>query len=436
MAGSRRRALVVGGMWAVAIGAMALIYWRLEPGGDDGRTRTVDDAPVYRAGEDMVEGPSRAELDVEADAPSPRFYRGGRRNTGRSDLRGPASVRRVWRHFVGGRITAQPVVAPDGTIYVGAHDEQLHAVSPEGEARWTAPAHARIWSAAVVLDDGAVLVGSDADALFAFTPEGETRWRIRLEGDADGPVAVAPDGSLRFAAGNRLHAASVDGEVAWAFEAAGPFLLSSPAIDADGTAYLGSIDDHLYAVAPDGRQRWAYRTEGDVSSSPVLGDDGTIFVGSDDEHVHAVTRDGERRWRTDLDGFVRAPVALGRRGDVVAAVYGPDPRVVSLDAETGEIRWSFPVTRSDSAELGVASGPLVDAEGSVYFGAHDDFVYALSADGALRWIHEVEGDVDSAPILAADGLLLVGSDDGHLYALGEGEPEVDAGAPDAGAPEE
>lgn len=424
----RGRMVAVGAMWALALGAVALIYLHFEPEGDDGRTRELDDAPVFRAGEDVVEGPSRAELDVEAEAPSPRFYRGGRRNTGRSDLRGPRSARELWRYDVGARITAQPVVAPDGTLYVGAHDERLHAVAPDGTARWTAPAHARIWSAALVLDDGAVVVGSDADALFAFTPDGETRWRARLSGDADGPPALAPDGSLRFAAGARLHAAGSDGRIAWAFEAPGLFLLSSPVIDVDGTAYLGSLDDHLYAVAPDGRQRWAYRTGDDVRSSPALGDDGTLFVGSDDGHVHAVTRDGERRWRTDLGGFVRAPVALGRNGDVIAGVYGPQPRVVSLDAETGEVRWSFLLSPTESAEVGVASGPLVDAEGSVFFGGHDEFVYSLSAQGALRWVHPVGGAVDASPILMADGTLVIGGDDGVLRAIGEA-PAGDAGAP-------
>lgn len=432
-----KRRVWLAGMWVVAIGAIAAIYLTLEPEPADSRTRTGGDAPTFGV-TDRAPAGSRASLAVEEDNPSPRFYRGGRRHTGRSSFVGPAHAARAWRVALQGRVSAQPVVADDGTIYVGAHDHLLHAISPEGQPLWTADLHHRVWSAATVADDGAILVGSDADAFFSLDKtNGATRWRIRAEGDADGAASIAPDGTIELTAGNHLYAIAPDGTVRWRFEARGPFLLSTPAIDSDGTAYVGSLDDHVYAVAADGRMRWDYATENDVSSSPVIGDDGTIYFGSDDEHVHAISRDGARRWRTDVDGYVRAPVALGRRGDVLAAVYGPRPRVVSLDAHDGTERWSFPVTVSSTSEVGVASGPLVDADGNIYFGAHDDFVYSLDADGALRWIHQTGGDIDSSPILTPQGLLLVGSDDGYLYAIRDAAPssESDAGAADAGSPE-
>ena len=424
-----RRRLTIAGMWVAAIGAMAAIYLTLEPDRDDARTRDGDEAPTFVAGRDRAPAASRAELGVEDEVASPRFYRGGRRHTGRSPFVGPARARRAWRYEAGGRITAQPVVGRDGTIFVGSHDHRFHAISPVGEGRWAVRLHQRVWSAAAVRDDGTVLIGSDADALFALDPEdGSTTWRVRAEGDADGAVTIGADGTAYFTAGPHLHAVAPDGTVRWRFEGRGPFLLSSPAIDADGTAYVGSIDDHVYAVAPDGRMRWEHRTGNDVSSSPAIGDDGTIYFGSDDQHVYALGRDGERRWRTHVDGYVRAPVALGRNGDIIAGIYGPRPRVVSLDADDGSLRWYFPVTVSDSSEIGVASGPLVDAEGNVYFGAHDDYVYSVTDDGRLRWIHQTGADVDSAPVLTREGLLLVGCDDGFLYAIEEGAEEVEAGA--------
>jgi outer membrane protein assembly factor BamB len=430
-----RRRLAIAAMWIAALGAIAAIYFNLEPERDGTRTRQGGEAPTFVAGEDLAPETSRGELAVAEERGSPGHFRGGPRHTGRSPFVGPAHAARSWRYDAGGRITAQPVVAPDGTIYVGAHDHRLHAIGPEGEGRWSKDLHHRIWSAAAVGDDGTVLVGSDVGALFALDPaDGSTRWRVRAEGDADGPVTLAPDGTIHFAAGPHVYALAPGGEVRWRFEARGPFLLSSPAVDVDGTVYAGSIDDRVYAVAADGRMRWDYETGGDVSSSPVIGDDGTLYFGSDDGHVHALTRDGERRWRTHLDGYVRAPVALGRNGDVIAAVYGPQPRVVSLDAEDGSLRWYFPVTVSETSEIGVASGPLVDAEGNIYFGAHDDFLYSITGDGELRWIHQTGADIDSAPILTAEGLLLVGCDDGHLYAI-EDDPEArDAGAPGDAAP--
>lgn len=414
-----RRRLGIAAMWVAAIAAIVGIYFTLEPARDDGRTRRGSAAPTFIAGADVAaELLPRGDLPVAEEQVSPRFFRGGPRHTGRSPSRGPAHPMRAWSYEAGGRITAQPVVAEDGTIYVGSHGHRFHAITPEGEARWTVDLHQRVWSAAAVAEDGTVLVGSDADALFALDPrDGSTRWRVRAGGDADGPVTVAPGGAIFFAAGLHLHAVDGDGSVRWRFQARGPFLLSGPAVDSDGTVYVGSIDDHVYAVAADGRMRWAYRTGDDVSSSPVIGDDGTLYFGSDDRHLHALTRDGERRWRTHLDGYIRAPVALGRSGDVVVAVYGPRPRVVSVDAADGTVRWEFPVTVSESSEIGVASGPLVDVDGNIYFGAHDDFLYSISREGELRWIHRTGGDIDSAPTLTPEGLLLVGCDDGYLYAI-------------------
>jgi len=423
-----RRRLAIAGIWLVAIGAIVGIYLRCEPEVEDVRTQTSDDAPTYVAGEDLAPPSERGDLPVAEELGSPALYRGGPRHTGRSPFRGPTRAARAWRAELGGRITAQPVVGGDGTVFIGTHEHELHAVSSDGEERWSAQLFQPIWSAATVVGD-TVYVGSDARAFFAIdASDGSTRWRLRADGDVDGAPTVAPDGTIYVTGGPYLLAVSPAGEVRWRFRARGPFLLSSPALDSDGTLYIGSVDDHVYAVAPYGRMRWEFRTGHDVSSSPVIGDDGTIYVGSDDDHVYALTRDGEERWRADLDGYVRAPVALGRRGDVIAAVYGPHPRVVSLDARTGEERWYFPVTVSDSPELGVASGPLVDADGNIFFGAQDDFLYGLSPDGQMRWIHQAGADIDSAPVLREDGTLLVGCDDGYLYAITEApDAPADAG---------
>ena len=53
---------------------------------------------------------------------------------------------------------------------------------------------------------------------------------------------------------------------------------SSPAIGADGTIYVGGGDDRkLYAVNPNGTQKWAFTTTGNTTGSPAIGADGTIY---------------------------------------------------------------------------------------------------------------------------------------------------------------
>lgn len=419
-------------MWVVALAAIAVIYVSLEP--DDETAPTLDgaEARIFRAGEDRAPRASRMDLPVAEDPESSSLHRGGPRQTGRSRYRGPANAREAWRYEAEGRISAQAIVGEDGTIFVADQARTVHAIAPDGSRRWTAEAFGPVWSAAAIVDD-LLLVGSDADVVLALgEDDGETRWRIHAAGDADSAIVIAPDGTVRFTGGDDLYCAEADGTVRWRFRARGPFVISTPAIDSDGTAYLGSTDDRFYAVAADGRMRWEHRAGGDIASTPAIGDDGTIYFGADDNYVYALTRDGSRRWRRHLDGYVRAPIALGRDGDVLAGVYGPRPRIVSMDAETGEVRWSFPVGLDEATERGIASGPLVDADGNIYFGAQDRFVYSITPQGRLRWIHRVGREIDAAPVLTPDGVLVIGADDGYVHAIADGgDLAADAGV-DAG----
>jgi len=66
---------------------------------------------------------------------------------------------------------------------------------------------------------------------------------------------------------------------------------SSPAIGADGTIYVGSWDGKLYAVNPDGTEKWVFTTLNQIQSSPAIADDGTIYFGCDDGKVYAVYSD-------------------------------------------------------------------------------------------------------------------------------------------------
>ncbi len=422
-----RRTFLLAALWGAAFLAFAGIEWARDADGGHEPEPRVASAPIRPASATPVAGPSRAAIPVEVlpDGP-PAFYRGDRRHSGRSAALGPDAAHVRFRFSTGGRVVAQPVVGPGGRLYVGSLSGMLHARTPEGRPAWGKDLGGPIYGTPYVSPEGTVYVGSDAGFLWALDPEGHTVFRLAAEAEADTGVVPGPDGQLYFAAGTDLWSITPSGEVRWRFRARSK-IFTTPAVDGDGTIYVGSQDDHLYAVDPGGALRWSFKARGDIDSSPVIGDDGTIYFGSDDQALHAVSRDGHERFRVALDGMIRAPVALGAGGTVLVGTYGPRPRVVALDARDGSERWSFPVGLSDSTELGVASGPLVDRAGFVYFGAHDDFLYALTPDGRLRFAFETGGDVDTPPILDATGTLYFGSDDGRLYALGapaSGDPDA------------
>ncbi|MDP6716694.1 MAG: PQQ-binding-like beta-propeller repeat protein, partial [SAR202 cluster bacterium] len=55
-------------------------------------------------------------------------------------------------------------------------------------------------------------------------------------------------------------------EESWSFQASGD-VFSSPAIGVEGTIYVGSWDNSLYAINPDGSQSWSFQTGGAIWSS-------------------------------------------------------------------------------------------------------------------------------------------------------------------------
>ena len=413
-----RRKITLAAMWAFAVALMGLLYWKIELGGEDERRRDPSDVPTFDAEDEPIGGTGNTGAMTPIEAGPPRTARGDRRHTGRSDAAGPGSPTLLYRASVHGNVAGQAVVDAEGNAWVGSLNHHVYAFDPSGTERWNRDLGGPVYVTPALDAAGERLyVGADSDFFFCLdAATGEVVWHLRTEGDVDTGIALAPDGSIVFAAGEDVWSVASDGTPRWRFHARIK-IYSAPAIDDEGTVYVGAQDDFLYAIASDGRLRWRVDTDDDVDGAPVIGDDGTIYVGGDNRLVLALDRDGHELWRAEVGGYVRASLALGRNGDILVPVFGPHPRMLSLDAATGEERWSFSVDAGSSSDLGVGSAPVVDRDGNIYFGADDSFLYAISPLGALRWVYETGDRVDSDPVLGLDGTLYVGSDDDHLYAI-------------------
>ena len=339
--------------------------------------------------------------------------------TNRSRHAGPAQPQIGWTAQLGAPIEASPVVTPDGLLVVGTLAGRLVGLTREGKEAFTVELRDRIYGTALVTDAG-MLVGSDGDTFFAFSHRGAKRWSFSVDGDADTSAVQTSYGAVVFAAGKTVYALRTDGSVLWRVKAKRK-VYSSPAAAPDGTVFIGAQDDRLYAIGRDGKIRFAVILQGDVDCAPTIGEDGTVYVGTDGGTVTAVdSKQGGIKWTRQVGGFVRGGLTLTRRGSVVAGVYGPAPRVVALDAATGQERWSFAVQGTGAAEFGVHGSPVEDRDGNLYFGAQDDAIYSLTASGRPRWKLGVGGDVDGAVVLVDDGVLVAGSDDGQVYEIREG----------------
>jgi outer membrane protein assembly factor BamB len=338
------------------------------------------------------------------------------RSAGRATTSGPALV---WAHDVGGPVEAQITVSPDEqTLYAASLGGTLTALARgDGSVRWTLALGDRVYATPLVADDGTVYVGSDARKFSAVSPEGKVRWTLDTDGDADTGPVMSPEGTVVFAAGRMVYSVTPAGHVRWHF-AARRKIYTAPAIGAQGRIFFGSQDHHVYALGLDGRLAWRVDLGADVDGAPVIDDKGSVFVGTDgDEVVRVDPDDGRVVWRANVGGYVRGTLSVARNGDVLAGVYGPRPRAVRLRADDGGLRGDFPIQGTGARDFGVHGGALEDAVGTLIFGAQDDAVYAVDASGKLLWRFVTKGDVDAPATLLRDGTLIVGSDDGFVRAF-------------------
>ena len=227
---------------------------------------------------------------------------------------------------------------------------------------------------------------------------------------------------------------------------------SSPAIGPDGTIYVGSNDGHLYAIDPDtGTEKWRFPSSGsvgDIRSSPAVAADGTIYVGSGNQGIGSDGRvfalnpaDREanqpfpsaNEWEFSppgIDNDVDSSPAIDANGNIY---IGSDNGFLYAIDENGNELWNFATVEQ------VESRPAIsESRQTVYVEAESRFLYAIDiTNGQQRWKLEDafgsifdDDELESSPTVGADGtpnqgMIYVGSKDGRLYAVNHNERMAD-----------
>lgn len=228
-----------------------------------------------------------------------------------------------------------------------------------------------------------------------------------------------------------------DGSLKWKFATKGP-VSSSPAVSG-GLVFASSVDGLIYAIdETSGAQKWSFKTAGErrftapgihggmprtqimadpfdmFLSSPVV-DGGVVYIGSGDQHVYALdAATGALKWKYKTGDVVHASPAVAN-GMVYVGSW--DSNFYALDASTGVARWKF-ATGRDTVEynqVGIASSAAV-VGANVYFGCRDGFLYVLDArTGALKWKHDNNhGWVIGSPAVH-DGTVYFATSDGTRF---------------------
>ena len=183
---------------------------------------------------------------------------------------------------------------------------------------------------------------------------------------------------------------------------------SAPVLAEDGTIFQATFDGLLYAVTPDGREKWRFRAGREIISAPAVGDDGTIYFGCRDRNFYAVTPAGKLKWKFPTGAWVDSSPAIAADGTVYFG--GWDKNFYALHPD-GTLKWKL------ATGAIVDSSPAIAMDGTIYFGAHDQNLYALNPDGTVRWRFATRGEITSSPALGATGTIYFTSLDGNLYAV-------------------
>ena len=330
--------------------------------------------------------------------------------------------------------TQSPAIAADGTIYIGSENNTaFHAINPDGTLKWAYTGITdNVYSSASIGSDGTIYVGAKDNFLHAINPaDGSQKWKFDLGSGGVIPAvtgadviystpAIANDGTIYIGTDlDKLFAVNPNGTQKWVFTTATFNIRATAAIASNGLAvYIASDDDKLYALNPaDGSTLWSYNVGGDVEGHIAVDTDGTIFVGVDEAaltgSVVAINPNGTLKWKSVNTGRVLSSPVLNN-GFVYFGTKDTN-KLFSLNATTGIESWSYSVGGI------INSTPAIGDDGKIYFGSFDDKLYCLNPDGTLNFGINLSSpvttfDLWSSPAIR-NGNLYIGSYDGNLYSV-------------------
>lgn len=331
----------------------------------------------------------------------PTMFRGGPAHLGVYASPAPSLASVAWKFKTNGRVVSSPAVSGD-LVFVGSTDHHLYAIDrATGAQLWRFATQGAVSSSPAV-HDGLVIVSSADGKVYAVdAASGTQRWVFDTRGE------------------RRYTAPGIHGAIPRTERMPDPFdvFLSSPVI-ANGTVYIGSGDQHVYALdAATGALEWTFATGDVVHASPAVAN-GTVFIGSWDRNLYALdAATGRERWRytTGNDTVIYNQVGIASSAAVAGGmvfVGGRDGHFHAVDERTGALRW-----KHDNRGGWTIGSPAV-RDGLVYFTTSDGrrFKALDAATGAVKFDLENKAISFSSPAIAGD-VAYYGTSDGWLHAV-------------------
>lgn len=263
--------------------------------------------------------------------------------------------------------------------------------------------------------------------------------------------AFSPDGKTMYIptstpAGHLFAIDVVSGEFKWVFAISQITYGGGALVAPDGTIYQcvrNATINNVYAINPNGTQKWAVKLDAAIGAFPALSADGVLYCLTNKSTLYALdASSGAIKWQQSLDGATGSAVAIDKAGNVYAgtsaAIYSfksnkeqnwkleevnvteqatfalkdqvlyatlKNGGLVAVDMTNGTKKWTYPTTKGD------AYFPIADKNGNVYFTEKgSQTVHAVNASGSKIWEKNVGNNLNySGGALSTDGILYIGT---------------------------
>jgi outer membrane protein assembly factor BamB len=309
-----------------------------------------------------------------------------------------------------------PTVGPDGTVYVVRDADYLCAVNPDGAEKWRFRTPGAMDCPPLVGSDGRVYASSGS-YLYSLLPNGTLNWVLSRDHVPEYRALALAGDTVLYSPGDELLAMDRQGTIRWRTAACTG---GSAVITEDGAVYY-QRNHELIALNPDSSIRWtAFLQNGSMYGPPALGANGMIYCTGNKDTLYAYDASGNVVWTCPVgdkhnDPLYAAP-AIGTDG----MLYCGYPKGLRAVSSVGARKWAFLTAGR------VRTTPAIAADGTIYFGCDDRYLYALTPDGTLKWRYDLGHPVRSSPVIGADGRVYIVSYDGYLYAIEGGSPPADS----------
>jgi outer membrane protein assembly factor BamB len=268
-----------------------------------------------------------------------------------------------------------------------------------------------------VINGDLVYQGNAIDGLVAYDRKtGTERWKVKIKNGVASGAQISGDRIFFGASDGQFYCVEkVSGRIVWTFPARAE-ILAAPLVD-NGSVFFLAANNILYSLdAATGKQRWLYARSQPAGLSIRSGSrptvvDQTLYAGFSDGALVALrVKDGGLVWERvlttngrfrDVDGSPAVYEDL-----LIVATFGDG--LYAITRKDGQIHWKFDEGGADSA---------VVKDDKVFFSTERDRVVSLDAkSGKLIWSWQALEGSPTAPTVLKD-FVLVGQSRGHLVAL-------------------